>query len=330
MSYYRSDWPEIGLLSPLNEPNEDSVLDTVSCNDRTWAFEKQMFGDLFRWTAIKNVFESNLYEFPIWDIHLTVNNPDGNLLNDRLDNQALIEAINGETQRLFSLPPWDEAYVTAKLVKGEPLHKALAQIGFEEIEHRRLYGCTIQDLKSETDLSSFDQSIQFTAFSAVPPALAATYKKNILNICRKAFASGYSRHFADLFLLDRRGGLDYIISVMNLNFQNLDPNYIFIAIDNDNCKVCGFSAVGKKSGLKGKRFTQLLSAVDNEYRGRGIYRGLTLLLSKTLPADAELLNVTHVANTKIQRAYRDSGRNHVADTVILRRIFKRTGDKDTA
>jgi hypothetical protein len=68
--------------------------------------------------------------------------------------------------------------------------------------------------------------------------------------------------------------------------------------------------------------------VRKVYRGRGIYRGLTHLLSQALPQDAMLLNVTHADNAAIQRAYQDSGRVYLADTVVLRRVFqaKRIGN----
>jgi len=108
---------------------------------------------------------------------------------------------------------------------------------------------------------------------------------------------------------------------MALNFEQVTPSHFLVAVDIGSGQVCGFSAVGKKPGLKEDTYTQLLSAVQKAYRGRGIYRGLTHLLSQTLPQDATLLNIVHTDNRAIQRAYRDSGRAHLADTVVLRRVY---------
>ena len=44
-------------------------------------------------------------------------------------------------------------------------------------------------------------------------------------------------------------------------------------------------------------------------------------VASTLPL-ASLSNVTHTDNHKIQRAYAASGRMHLADTVVLRRVLQ--------
>ena len=108
---------------------------------------------------------------------------------------------------------------------------------------------------------------------------------------------------------------------MKLNFEHVMPSHFLVAVDIRFDRVCGFSAVGRKPGLNEELYTQLLSAVRKTYRGRGIYRGLTGLLSQTLPHDVPLLNVTHTDNRAMQRAYQDSGRVHLADTVVLRRVY---------
>ena len=320
MAYYRSDWPEVGLQSPLSGEKE-SIYGRNAEEKGAWVREKQVSGVVLRWIASENKFESKLYKFPVWGIHLVVDDPGRCLINDRLDSKLLRETVNRETRQILSTPPWGDAYVSAKLVSGEPLYKTFVQLGFEEVENRRLYACKIQDLKSEIDSARFDGGILFTSLSEVAPEQVIVYQKQILDICRDAFKNGHTRHFADSFLSERRPGIEYILAVMELNFKHVDPAHFLIAVDNNLSRVCGFSAIGRKSGLKGNFYTQLLSGVSKEYRGRGIYRGLTGMLSRTFPPDAGLLNVTHVANQKIQRAYENSGRIHVADTVLLRRVF---------
>jgi hypothetical protein len=68
-------------------------------------------------------------------------------------------------------------------------------------------------------------------------------------------------------------------------------------------------------------YTQLLSAVRNVHRGKGVYAGLTKLLAEILPNESQLLNVTHAENHAMQRAYQNTGRLHYADTLVLRRIL---------
>ena len=326
MAYYRSDWPEVGLKAPLSGERE-SISDKNAEETGGWIQKRQVSGAVLQWIASENEFESRLYNFPIWEIRLVVDDPDRCLLNKRLDSDLLLETVNRETHRILSSPPWGDAYVSAKLVKGELLYKLFERLGFREVENRRLFSCKIKDLESDADSARFEGGIQFTSLSEVAVEQVAVYQKQILDICREAFKNGYTRHFSDSFLLERRPGLDYILAVMELNFKHVDPAHFLIAVDNNLSRVCGFSAIGQKSGLKGNIYTQLLSGVSKEYRGRGIYRGLTRLLSRTFPPDAGLLNVTHVANQKIQRAYKDSGRIHVADTVLLRRVFKEQENK---
>ena len=101
----------------------------------------------------------------------------------------------------------------------------------------------------------------------------------------------------------------------------LPPAGFLVALDGSPERVAGFSIFGEKPGLAGATHTQLLSAVRADYRGRGVYGGLTRLLWQSLPRDATLLNVTHAENRGMQNAYHKSGRLRLADTVIVRRIF---------
>ena len=79
--------------------------------------------------------------------------------------------------------------------------------------------------------------------------------------------------------------------------------------------------VGRKPGLNCDVYTQLLSAVRTGYRDRNIYQGITRFLAGRLPPDAVLLNVTHADNLPMRASYQRSGRRHLADTVVMRRVF---------
>ena len=104
-------------------------------------------------------------------------------------------------------------------------------------------------------------------------------------------------------------------------FERLPPAGFLVAVDEAADRVAGFSVFGEKRGLTGATHTQLLSAVHGDFRGRGVYGGLTHLLGQSLPPEATLLNVTHIDNREMQSAYHKSGRIRLADTVIVRRVF---------
>ena len=167
-----------------------------------------------------------------------------------------------------------------------------------------------------------EDSIRFTSLAEISPEQHSCYHQQILKICREAFeGKGHSRHFIDPVLRERLPGVAYMLAIMNLNFEHIAPDHFLVAIDSCSDYVCGFSVVGKKIGFKEDVYTQLLSAVRKTYRSQGIYRRLTHILSQVLPLNATLLNVTHINNYDIQRAYQGSGRVHLADTVVLRRVF---------
>jgi len=262
----------------------------------------------------------------MWNLHFEVNDSRGDVLTAHLDSAMLREHVDELVHQVMDAPPWNTAYVCSKVVKGEPLYDALLRVGFEAVEHRRLYICQVRDIISGP-LSPSAGDIQLASFAAIAPEQIRSYREQILDICREAFdQKGYSRHFTDPVLLKRLPGIAYILAAMELNFERVEPAHFLVAVDVDSDhQVCGFSAIGRRSGFKAGICTQILSAVRKAYRGRGIYRGLTNLLSQTLPHDATLLNVTHVGNAAIQRAYQGSGRVHLADTVVLRRIFQANG-----
>lgn len=109
---------------------------------------------------------------------------------------------------------------------------------------------------------------------------------------------------------------------MELNFERLDAESFLLAVERGSARVCGFSVVGKKAGLSSNMYTQLLSAVRKEYQGRDIYLGLTRRLVQRLPQDAVLLNATHAGNIAMQLVYQRSGRIHLADTIVVRRVLQ--------
>ncbi len=319
--YYRSDWPEKGFETPLNDDNTNlnGQLNKKGCQ----IIEKKFSGSILRCVLNKNEFESELYKFPIYELFFTVTDSDEISIGERLNNGLLQSSADEVIQRLVeSKTCLGNAYIAAKLVKHEPFYKVLVKHGFDEVENRRLYICKINALKSEK-LSYINDNIKYTSLVSTPQKQYSEYRDQILDICEKAFGNkGFSRHFCDPFLIGRQSGKKYILSVMALNFTHVPLNQFLIATDSDLKQIYGFSVVGKKPGLKGDVYSQLLSAIQKEYRGRGIYRGLTVKLYQSFPKDATLLNVTHVANEKIQRAYKKSGRQHLSDTVILRRVFK--------
>jgi hypothetical protein len=318
--YYQSDWPEVGLsaalgegaLPPFQPPSGDAA---------RWVRETRFAGLAVRWVASRNAFESQLYGFPIWEFRVEAG--DGSAGSPQPVFLALLQDhLCAEIDRLPVAAPWDPAYACSKVVAGEPLHRALARSGFQEIERRRLYRTPIRNLIDRQGAAG-DRALRFVTLEDLAPADRGTCQDQLLDNCRDAFGpKGFSRHFTDPFLLERRSGLDYIIAVMQMNFDRLPPADFLVAVDDAAGRIAGFSVVGKKHGVTDASHTQFLSAVACDYRGRGIYQGLTQLLVRTLPRDAALLNVTHVENRAMQRAYLQSGRVHLADTVLMRRVFQ--------
>jgi ribosomal protein S18 acetylase RimI-like enzyme len=318
--YYRSDWPEVGLPAALNEL---SSADSAVClgDGEGWVHETEVAGAMCRWIATQNEFESNLYGFPIWSLRLEIDDTDGSVLAAQLDSPVLRESIIEGTCQLSDASPWGAAYVSAKVVEDEPLCDALRRVGFEQAESRRIYHCRVRDIISEASPFAED-NVFCTSLAAIDTKQLPAYHQQILDICREAFGErGHSRHFRDPVLLERLPGIAYILAVMDLNFKRVAPGHFLVAVDASSDRVCGFSVIGRKPGLKGDTYTQLLSAVRQAYRGLGIYRGLSRLLPRTLSQDATLLNVTHVDNHAMQRAYQDTGRVHLADVVVLRRVY---------
>jgi hypothetical protein len=274
-----------------------------------------------RWLYLRNAFESQLYGLPIWEFHI-----DADYDGPGSSRPKFLTRLRGHLRAGIMTPleavPWNPGYTCSKVVPGEPLHRALKQAGFEEVEQRRLYRTPVREMVDRPE-SPCDAGLRFTTLATLPEGDRGLHRARILSICGEAFASeGFSRHFTDPLLLERRSGLEYILAVMHLNFERLRPADFAVALDDATGRIEGFSVVGQKPGLTDAIHTQLLSAVANAYRGRGIYEGLTRVLLRTLPRDAMLLNVTHIGNSPMQRAYRLSGRTHLADTVLMRRIFR--------
>ena len=317
--YHRSDWAEVGLPAPC-AGGSLPPLPPGSGTAGRWMRETRGGALAVRWLAAQNAFESRLYGFPIWDLRIEAGlDGAGSAPGDLFT--PLQEHLAVDIDRLLGAPPWGAAYVCSKVVAGEPLHHALSRIGFEQIELRRIYKTSASGMASGKPSDS-DRTISFTSLAEVAPERRARCREQIFDICREAFGhKGFSRHFTDPFLLERRAGLDYILAAMQLNFDRLPPAGFLVAVDEQLDRVAGFSVFGEKPGFIGATHTQLLSAVHGAYRGSGVYGGLTRLLWHSLPPDATLLNVTHVENLGMQSAYQKSGRVRLADTVIVRRVF---------
>lgn len=312
---YRSDWPEIGLSSAMSEGTQ-----AQAGNLPDWMDESRVGETVVRWVAFKDRFESKLYGFPIWNLRLEVENLEDDILDARAiwPQRAICEAI----ERFVTTPPWGAAYVFSRIIKTEPLYEPFLKCGFLEVEQRRLYRTRVEEIKAREPLS-LDESIQFLSLAEAPPAQCSSFREQMFDVCADAFGDrGYSRHFSDPFLLERLAGRAYILAAMELNFERLDAGSFLLAVDRDSARVCGFSVVGKKAGLSFNMYTQLLSAVRKEYQGRDIYLGLTRLLVQKLPEEAMLLNATHTGNIAIQVACQRSGRIHLADTIVMRRVLK--------
>jgi len=177
MMYYRSDWPEVGLPTPLIE---SSLIHFNTCLDnRDWVQETKVSETTFRWVATKSEFESYLYKFPVWNLRLEVDDADYILLSDRLDNVSLHSNIKDAFRQLLDALPCDRAYVSSKVVMDEPLYDALLQFGFEEVEHRRLYMCRVSDLTSRPSPSSL-RGIRFTSLAATTPEQVSTYREHTM------------------------------------------------------------------------------------------------------------------------------------------------------
>ncbi len=314
--YYRSDWPEVGLCVALNERPMDAAPEG-SAGNPDWKSVNSIGGMTVQWIASRDRFESELYGIPIWSLRLEMENLKKDPSNADL---PLRQLLREEVRRLTEKPPWDIAYVFSRVVKTEPLHRALSECGFIEVEQRRIFRTEARKLKHGE--SSAHTNLHFNSLAEFPSDEQGALRRQILDICRETFGSaGYSRHFTDPFLLERSSGVDYILAAMKLNFERLAPDSFLLAVDDKPARVCGFSILGKKPGLGAGLYTQILSAVARQYQGRDIYSGMSQLLVRMLPPQATLLNVTHAGNRAIQTAYRRSGRSHLADTSVLRRVF---------
>jgi hypothetical protein len=318
--YYRSDWPEIGLSAATSEgmPTE-SPAQTDKAGELVELLPAE--GLELRWIAVNNGFESGLYGYPIWELRVEARDIESSLLQTG-PGSRLETAIKSGLRRLIASPPWGTGYLFSRVLKTEPLYAEAMAAGFCEVEQRRLYKTHIQNILPGIQ-SHRDDNIRFLSLDEMDPERHELLRAQILEICHDVFGErGYSRHFTDAFLWEKLPGSSYIAAAMKLNFSRLGPDSFLLALDDTEGCVCGFSVVGEKPGLIPGLYTQLLSAVRREYQGREIYSGFTRLLTRKLPPEATLLNVTHAANHAIQAAYQRSGRILLAETVIVRRIFQ--------
>lgn len=313
---YRSDWPEIGLTSSAAAGGAAPAARSDDAD--TWVRETGAHDLAVRWTASRNAFESNLYGMPMWDLRVEAHG--GAADADASFGARLEEHLAAHAGRLLDVSDWGSVYLYSKAVRGEPLHGALVGLGFAEVERRRLYKTPVAEL-ADAPVPDAEGGIRFSTLAEIAPQRHEAHRGQILELCRQAFGNaGHSRHYADPVLRSRRAGLEYTLAVMQLNFDRLAPANFLVAVDRASEAICGFSVFEKKASLPGNVYTQLLSAVAQGHRGRGVYQGITALLRTLLPPDASLLNVTHADNEAMQRAYRASGRVPLADTSVLRRV----------
>ncbi len=310
--FYRSDWPEAGLPHPLTGSSHSGA-----AGEPVRKFEFQ--GAELRWIIRDNLFETGFYGFPVRELTVEVHDPEKGILPAGLGSQELHREFRMESEAVTRCLCQGEGYLYAKVVPDEPLFCALKELGFLEVERRRLFSCSFGELQSPLDRGVPGGEIVFTTLSELIDIPERESRQQILDLCREAFSQGYTRHYIDDFLSLKRPGKEYILALMELNFRNTSPEGFLVAVDRKAQVICGVSVVGRKAGGARPFYSQLLSAVSRRYQGQGVYRGLTRLAAGIFPHNAVLLNVTHVENRKIQRAYQGSGRRHVADTVILRR-----------
>jgi hypothetical protein len=310
--HYRSDWPEAGLSSAISDRLQVAV---PVVRESDWIHESRIGEILLRWVFSKDSFESHLYDFPIWCFRLE---SDWAASNHEYPH-GMKETIASSLSRLIAEPRWRPAYLFSRAVESEPLFDALLECGFQQVETRRLYRTRISELAREQ--ASTDERITFASFADIAREQRGSLCMQILALCKEAFEEGHSRHFKDPFLSARKPGQAYILAAMQLNFEHVPPDTILLAL-NKELQLCGFSVLGKKSGLDSEVFGQLLSAVRRDYQGSKIYQGMTLQLMANLPQDAVLLNTTHAENAAMQAAYKNSGRVYQADTIVLRRVIQ--------
>jgi len=318
--YYRSDWIEAGAEEPL-APHKIDVFRPSNTTGDPVAIRDTVDGTPVEGIAQQDVFESTLYGMCVANLRfeaedVTLRDIEAILASPSL-HRKIAEAADALSERL----PGDEGYLAWRPIAGSRLHAALAEAGYQAVESRRLYGCSVADLKADAP-ADLPSPIRMTTLGSLTEGRRERARREIVSICRDAFGDrGESRHFRDPVLSGRLPGTDYIVAAMRLNFSQVDPGHILLAVDTEHDRVCGFTVVGKRTGLERATYSQLLSAVSEPYRGREIYAALTELVCRTLPADARMLNVIHTANLAIQRAYSRSGRRHLEDTVVLRRYI---------
>jgi hypothetical protein len=307
--YYRSDWPELGLSDPLSS-------DTSCLESGDW---RGGATSNWNWISKPADFETTLYGIPVWNLHLEIEGSAGGSQAKGMSNARLCVIVKDSLQQFLAQAPWSNAYVVAKVTQHGPLFQALTGAGFEQVEHRCIYKSKLGMLPGSQ--KSINKSVHYQSLAAIAANQRDRVRDEILEICSECFQRGYSRHFTDRFLLQRASGLAYILEVMKLNFKQLPMHLFLLAQEADSGRLCGFSILSERAGLAKPYYTQLLSGVRRAYRGQGIYAGLAQLSTEILPNGTMLLNITHADNHAMRQAYKNTGRLHYADTVVLRRIF---------
>jgi hypothetical protein len=316
---YRSDWPEAGSSRAISEGSP-------SAPDRPDWIEETRFGELIlRWLAWQDGFETSLYGLPICSLRLEIEGA-GPDLPIRPESGPLLEGVAAGLKRLLSTLAFPQCYLLAKVCRNELTRGVLQKLGFLEVEARRLYRTRIGDLLASK--MAREPEISCATLADCPMEKRSRFREQVFDICEETFGrQGYSRHFHDPFLLNRLPGIVYIRAAMQRNFERIGPRSFYLALDTGLDRVCGFSVIVRKSSFEAETYTQLLSAVREQYQNRHVYQGITGLMQEQLPLDAVVVNATHDGNLAMAAAYERSGRVFLATTAGMRFVI---GQPDTS
>lgn len=305
-----SDWAERGKLHAI------TAGDNVVSN----SFEADSVGSYTHgevdthWSLVANKIESEFYGFRVAELTLTVA-VDGAAVDMSqwlVENRVILRA---ELETAVDRCAGAVQYLTMKVAANDALSHLSQLADSLCVERRRLFCSRVV---KNIEMEVLDHVILRTMEDA-RDLERDRWEVELRDVCRLAFRqTGYTRHFLDPVLSSRRSGLEYLDAMMERNLSNSAPRDIVVAIESDTKKIIGFSVRGRKGFSSAAVYTQLLSAVEPDFRGRGLYRSMSRSIESGLPADALLLSVTHRENLTMQRAAVALGRRHLADSDVIR------------
>src|SRR5262245_56742081 len=89
---YRSDWAETGLSVPFTESLPQARASEAPPDD---TFESRVDSTTVRWIASQDPFESRLYDFPIWQLRLELDDADKRTFEN--EDGGRLEVLVGKT-----------------------------------------------------------------------------------------------------------------------------------------------------------------------------------------------------------------------------------------